>query len=141
MKIGIGSDHGGYLLKLEIKTYLSEKGYEIVDVGNGSEESVDYPIFADNLCQHIIDGHFQCGILICGTGQGMCMAANRHHEIRAALCQEPFSAKLSREHNNANVLCLGGSILGGALAIDIVHTWLQTEFAGGRHLRRISLFS
>ncbi len=140
MKIGIGSDHGGFALKEHIIAYLNKAGYEVIDVGNQGESSVDYPDYANKLCLAMAAGDFDQGILICGTGIGMSMVANRHRHIRAALCQEPFSARMSREHNNANVLCLGGRVLGPELAKDIVHTWLNTDFAGGRHQNRISLF-
>lgn len=140
MKIGIGSDHGGFALKKNIILYLNQEGYEVIDVGNHSEESVDYPDFADKLCLAIGAGDFERGILICGTGIGMSMVANRHRHIRAALCYESFGARMSREHNNANVLCLGGRMLGAELARDIVHTWLNADFAGGRHQSRIARF-
>lgn len=140
MKIGIGSDHGGFALKEHVIAYLTREGYEVIDVGNHGETSVDYPDFADKLCLAMAAGDFERGILICGTGIGMSMAANRHRHIRAALCQESFSARMSREHNNANVLCLGGRVLGVELAKDIVHTWLHTDFAGGRHQNRIARF-
>lgn len=140
MKIGIGSDHGGFALKEHIIAYLNKAGYEVIDVGNQGESSVDYPDYANKLCLAMAAGDFDQGILICGTGIGMSMVANRHRHIRAALCQEPFSARMSREHNNANVLCLGGRVLGPELAKDIVHTWLNTDFAGGRHQNRTSLF-
>lgn len=140
MKIGIGSDHGGFALKAQIITHLNREGFEVVDVGNHGESSVDYPDYADKLCEAIAAGEFERGILICGTGIGMSMAANRYRHIRAALCCESFSARMSREHNNANVLCLGGRVLGVELAKDIVHTWLHAEFAGGRHQNRIERF-
>ncbi len=140
MKIGIGSDHGGFSLKGEIAAYLSHEGFEVIDVGNHGEASVDYPDYAEALCQAMARGEFERGILICGTGIGMAMVANRHRHIRAALCGEPFSARMSREHNNANVLCLGGRVLGTELAREIVRVWLRTEFAGGRHQRRIARF-
>ncbi|NLZ16480.1 MAG: ribose 5-phosphate isomerase B [Desulfobulbaceae bacterium] len=140
MKIGIGSDHGGFALKEHIIAYLTKEGYEVIDVGNHGEASVDYPDFANKLCLAMAAGDFERGILICGTGIGMSMAANRHRHIRAALCQESFSARMSREHNNANVLCLGGRVLGVELAKDIVSTWLHTDFAGGRHQNRIARF-
>lgn len=139
MNIVLGCDHGGFSLKQEIKQFLVCAGHIINDVGCSSEDSVDYPKFADKACRDIIEGRSSYGILICGTGIGMSMAANRHRQIRAALCHESFSAKLSREHNDANVLCLGARILGVAIALDVVETWIGTEFAGGRHLRRITM--
>ena len=139
MNIALGCDHGGLDLKREIAALLTSAGHEVNDVGCHTEASVDYPDFADKVCNAIQQEHSARGILICGTGIGMSMAANRHRHIRAALCHEAFTARMSREHNDANVLCLGGRVLGVALALDIVRTWLATEFAGGRHQRRISM--
>ena len=139
MNIAVGSDHGGFALKSEIVRYLIDGGHEVNDVGCPSEESVDYPEFAERVCAAVLGGQSARGILICGTGIGMAMAANRHRQIRAALCHEPFSARMSREHNDANVLCLGGRVLGPSLALEIVRVWMETGFAGGRHLRRITM--
>ena len=139
MKIVLGSDHGGFALKKEIVQFLAQTGHEVNDVGCHSEDSVDYPDFADKVCAEVIEGRAERGILVCGTGIGMSIAANRYRPIRAALCHESLTARMSREHNDANVLCLGDRVLGVALALDIVKTWLETEFAGGRHLRRISM--
>ena len=139
MNIAVGSDHGGFALKSEIVRYLIDAGHEVNDVGCPSEESVDYPEFAERVCAAVLGGQSARGILICGTGIGMAMAANRHRQIRAALCHEPFSARMSREHNDANVLCLGGRVLGPSLALEIVRVWMETGFAGGRHLRRITM--
>ena len=140
MKIAIGNDHGGLTFKGEIIDLLRELGHEAEDFGCNSPESVDYPDYADLVCRAILDSRCQCGILICGSGVGMSMAANRRPGIRAALCQEQFTARMSREHNNANVLCLGARVVGPSLAVEIVRTWLTTEFAGGRHQRRIEKF-
>lgn len=139
MKIVLGSDHGGFALKNEIVQFLTHAGHEVNDVGCHSQDSVDYPDYADKVCREIIEGRSLRGILVCGTGIGMSIAANRHRQIRAALCHESFSARMSREHNDANVLCLGDRVLGGAIALDIVRVWLETEFAGGRHLRRVTM--
>jgi len=139
MNIAIGCDHGGFALKQEILQLLAEGGHQINDVGCDSEASVDYPDFADKVCAAIQEGRSSCGILICGTGIGMSIAANRHRHIRAALCHESLTARLSREHNDSNVLCLGARVLGVAIALDVVRAWLATDFAGGRHLRRISM--
>jgi ribose 5-phosphate isomerase B len=138
MKIALGCDHGGFDLKMEIVHSLEQSGHTIIDLGCHAGESVDYPEYADKVCLAIKDGRCNRGILICGTGIGMSIAANRHRHIRAALCHETVTAKLSREHNDANVLCLGGRVLGVSIALDVVRVWLSTEFAGGRHLRRIS---
>ena len=140
MKIALGSDHGGFALKREIADWLKEAGHEVLDLGNEGTASVDYPDYADKVCRAVLSGGCERGILICGTGIGMSMAANRHRGIRAALCHDAFTARMSREHNDANVLCLGGRVLGPALALDIVAVWLATAFEGGRHQRRINLF-
>lgn len=139
MNIVLGCDHGGLNLKQEILPFLVQAGHAVNDVGSFSEESVDYPEFADLVCKEIKEERAARGILICGTGIGMSIAANRHRHIRAALCHEAFTAKMSREHNDANVLCLGARVLGSGIALDIVKIWIETEFAGGRHLRRISM--
>jgi len=140
MKVAIGNDHGGIALKDAILAVLAEQGCEVLDHGCASPESVDYPDFGALVCESILQGRAERGILICGTGIGMSMVANRHKGIRAALCQESFSARMSRQHNDANVLCLGARVIGPGLARDIVQTWLQTSFEGGRHLKRISSF-
>ncbi len=141
MKIAIGSDHGGFELKQLVIDFLHTMGHEVVDEGCLSTESVDYPDFAARVCELVRSGQCDRGILICGTGIGMSIAANRYRDIRAALCHEPYSAGKSREHNNANVLCLGGRVVGPELALDIVRVWVQTEFAGGRHQRRLDKLS
>ncbi len=140
MKVAIGCDHGGIDLKQTVVAVLQELGHEIDDQGCFSEESVDYPNFAQAVCSLVKDGSCERGILVCGTGIGMSMAANRFPEIRAALCTETFSARMSREHNNANVLCLGARVTGPGLAAEIVRTWMTVDFAGGRHQHRIDMF-
>ncbi|MGI6657641.1 MAG: ribose 5-phosphate isomerase B [Desulfobulbus sp.] len=137
--IALGCDHGGFGLKSTVISVLEEGGYRILDMGCHCEASVDYPEFADQVCAAIREGRAERGILICGTGIGMSIAANRYPGIRAALCHETVTAHLSREHNDANVLCLGARILGVVMAREIVRVWLTAEFAGGRHLRRINL--
>ena len=144
MRIAIACDHGGFHLKEHIKKYLTEKGIEIVDHGTYNEDSVDYPDFAEKLCKDITSGESgaERGILICGTGIGISIAANKCKGIRAALCADVFSAKMSREHNNANVIAIGARIVGAELAKDIVKTFLTTDFSGEeRHQRRIDLIS
>lgn len=141
MKIAIGCDHGGLDLKNLIAVRLEEEGFEIRDMGTFSEESVDYPDFSNKVCQCVRSGECERGILICGTGIGMSIAANRYREIRAALCHEAFTARMSREHNDANILCLGARVVGTEVALDIVRVWATTEFAGGRHQRRLDLLS
>lgn len=139
MKFALGSDHGGFELKEEIKRVLEAQEYHVTDTGCYSSESVDYPVFALNVCGMVTEGSVDRGILVCGTGIGMSMAANRFNGIRAALCHDMFTALKSREHNNANVLCLGGRIIGVELALEIVRTWIETPFEGGRHMRRLAM--
>jgi len=141
VKIVIGSDHGGFEMKEHVKAFLQAEGHDIEDVGCYSSDSVDYPVIAEKVCAKLQRATDNMGILICGTGIGMSLAANRHRDIRAALCHEAYTARMSREHNNANILCLGGRVLGVEVARDIVRTWLKASFAGGRHQRRIDMFS
>ncbi len=141
MKIAIGADHGGFTLKGKLSRFLDKIGYELVDVGCYSEESIDYPDVAAELSKKVLDGECARGILICGTGIGMSIAANRDRGIRAALCHDEYTARMSREHNDANVLCLGARVIGTGVAESLVATWLATEFSGGRHQRRISKMS
>ena len=136
-KIALAADHAGYLLKGKIIAYLTEKGYECVNLGTDTADSVDYPVYANKLCESILSGECECGILICGTGIGMSIAANRHKGIRAALCYAENCVELTRQHNNANVLCLGANITGPAIALNAVKTFLATDFEGGRHQRRV----
>ena len=140
-KIIIGCDHAAYGLKEKIKEVLTAGGYRVADVGTFSENSVDYPDFGRQVASTVSRGDFERGILICGTGIGMSMVANKYKHIRAALCNEPFSASLSRLHNNANILVLGSRVTGEALALEIVETWLNTPFEGGRHQQRLEKFS
>ncbi|OGQ87575.1 MAG: ribose 5-phosphate isomerase B [Deltaproteobacteria bacterium RIFOXYD12_FULL_56_24] len=140
MKIAIGCDHGGLSLKDEIVTLLQSLGHTVDDKGCFSTESVDYPDFAKAVCTQLQNNNCERGILICGTGVGMSMVANRFEGIRAALGNELFTAQMSREHNDANVLCLGARVIGPGLAAEIVRIWVSTEFAGGRHQRRIDMF-
>jgi ribose 5-phosphate isomerase B len=133
----IGSDHAGYGLKEKLKSYLSGKGYEVEDAGTTGEASVNYVDYGKKVAEAVSKGRVPRGILICGTGLGMSMIANRYGNVRAALCSELFSAKMSRLHNDSNILVLGGRILGDIIAYELVQTWLDTEFEGGRHLDRI----
>ncbi|KNY28522.1 ribose 5-phosphate isomerase B [Pseudobacteroides cellulosolvens] len=135
--IGIGSDHGGFNLKTEIIKFLKEKGYEVKDFGTYSTESVDYPDFGQAVTEAVSEGECDKGIVICGTGIGISIAANKVKGIRAALCTDTYMARMSREHNNANILALGERVVGIGAALDIVETWLDTEFAGGRHQLRL----
>lgn len=138
-KIILGADHGGYELKNTVKAHLLSLGYEVTDVGTDSAQSCDYPIFASRLCKKIQSGEAELGILVCGTGIGMSMAANKHRGIRAACCSDTFSARLTRLHNNANILCIGARVVGAGLAIDLVEAFINAEFEGDRHIKRLSL--
>ncbi|SJZ37107.1 ribose 5-phosphate isomerase B [Cetobacterium ceti] len=137
MKIALGADHGGYQLKEIIKKHLESKGYEVVDKGTYSTDSVDYPDYAKAVATAILENEVERGILVCGTGIGISIAANRFKGIRAALCNNTTMAKLTREHNNANILALGGRMTGDVLALEMVDVFLDTEFQGGRHQTRI----
>lgn len=137
MEIVIGSDHGATSLKDEVKKLLIELGHDVNDVGTFGEESVDYPDIAESICAEITSGRAKLGIALCGTGIGISIAANKIKGIRCALCGDVFSAKMAREHNDANVLALGGRVLGTGLAGEIVRAFLSAEFQGGRHERRV----
>jgi ribose 5-phosphate isomerase B len=137
MKIAVGSDHAGFSLKEEVKKWLGELGVEVVDRGCFSLESVDYPDFAAAVAHDVAAGAVDRGILVCGTGQGMVMSANKVKGIRAALCQDTFSARASREHNDANILCMGARVIGPGVARDVVEAWLKGSFSGGRHAARV----
>ena len=139
LRIAIGSDHGGYEYKEQIVSHLKEKGYECVDVGTYSTDYCDYPVIARAVTTKITTGEADRGILICGTGIGMSIVANKVKGIRAALCGDTFSARASRAHNNSNVLCLGERVIGINLAMDIVDIWLESKFEGGRHQRRVDM--
>jgi ribose 5-phosphate isomerase B len=141
VKIAIGCDHGGLTLKNDILDFLAASDLQVMDQGTFSSDSVDYPIFAKKVCDLVASGACDRGILICGTGIGMSMAANRNEFIRAALCHEIFTARMSREHNDANVLCLGARVIGSGLALEMIRVWLETKFGDDRHLRRIKMFS
>lgn len=139
MKVTIGSDHGAVELKEEVKKVLAEfEGVEVKDVGTFGTEAVDYPDIAEKVCADVVDGESERGIVLCGTGLGISIAANKIKGIRCALCNDVYSAKMSREHNNANVLAMGGRVTGFGPAGEIVRAWLTTDFAGGRHERRVN---
>ena len=142
MKLVIGSDHGGYDMKLEVIEHLKARGFEVTDVGTDSPASCDYPIYAKKLTDVIKAGDADLGILICGTGIGMSMAANKEEGIRAALCHDVFSAEATRSHNNANVLCMGARVIGPGLALMIVDKFIDTPFSNDeRHIRRLSYYA
>ena len=135
----IGSDHAGFSLKEVVKAHLEAKGYTVADMGPEKAESCDYPLFAEKVCEKVLAEN-ALGILICGTGIGMSMAANRISGIRAALCTNEFHARATRQHNNANVICMGERVTGPGVAMQLAELFLETEFEGGRHQRRIDLF-
>lgn len=139
--IAIGSDHGGFDLKKVVINYLKKNNIDFVDVGCFNTDSVDYPDIACHVCKKIQNSECEKGILICGTGIGISIAANKHKGIRAALCGDTFSAKYTRLHNDSNVLCMGGRVIGSGLAEEIIDIFLTTEFEGGRHLNRIKKIS
>jgi len=136
-KIIIGSDHAGYPMKEKVKANLQKQGVQVEDIGTYSEESVDYTDFGKKVACKVSDGTFDRGILICGTGLGMSMVANRFRGVRAALANDLFSAIMSRRHNDSNILVMGGRLIGDTLAMQVLDTWLDTPFEGGRHQRRI----
>ena len=140
-KITIGCDHAAYDMKLEVIRHLNERGIEVIDVGTNSSESCDFPVFAHAVCKNVQDGVTELGILICGTGIGMSMAANKHRGIRAAACSDTFSARLTRMHNDANVLCFGERVVGMGLACDLVDAFIDAEFEGGKHQRRVDMIT
>lgn len=139
-KIIIGSDHGGFNLKQKIIEHLKSNGYEIDNVGCFSEKSCDYPVIAKQVCEKVTSGN-NLGILVCGTGLGMSIYANKVKGIRASHCTDTFSARLTRQHNDSNILCLGERITGSGLALDIVDEWLNASFEGGRHQRRVDMIN
>jgi ribose 5-phosphate isomerase B len=138
MKVIIGCDHAGFALKKRVGDLLDNLGHTVEDAGCHSEESVDYPVYGKTVATGVAKGEFSKGILICGSGLGMSMVANRFRGVRAALCNDLYSAVLSRRHNDANLLVMGGRLIGSDLAEEIVKTWLTTEFDGGRHEGRIA---
>ena len=139
MKIAIGCDHGGFELKNEIIKYLESENYEVKDFGTYSTDSCDYPDISQPVAEAVAAKEFDFGILICGTGIGMSISANKFKGIRASLCSDTYSARMTRKHNDSNILCLGERVVGHGLALDIVDTWLVTEFEGGRHKRRVDM--
>ena len=141
MKIAIGSDHAGFELKSEIIKFLEVEGYEVEDLGPTDDKSVDYPIYAKKVANYVIDNEHSLGILVCGSGVGVSIVANKIKGIRAVVCSEPLSAKFSRLHNNANVLAIGARIVGVEMAKEIVKVWLNEEFLKGRHAERVNMIA
>jgi ribose 5-phosphate isomerase B len=140
-KLVIGCDHAAPELKAIVRDHLIERGFDVVDVGTHTTDSCNYPDYAHALCEKIQSGECELGILICGTGIGMSMAANKHKGIRAACCSDTFSARLTRLHNDANVLCFGARVVGQGLALDLADIFVDTEFEGGKHKTRIDMFA
>ena len=136
-RIVMGSDHAGLQLKLKVKAHLEARGFEVMDVGTHTTDSCNYTVYADALCKVITAGEADLGILVCGTGIGMSIAANKHKGIRAACCENTFSARMTRMHNDANVLCFGERVIGYGLACDMVDLFVDTPFEGGRHQARV----
>lgn len=139
MKIAIASDHGGFALKEVVKAHLEERGLEVMDLGTHSEASVDYPVYGKACGEAVVSGEADCGIVVCGTGIGISIAANKVKGVRCGLCTSVEMAQLTKQHNNANVLALGGRTTAPELALQIVDAWLDTEFEGGRHERRTNM--
>ena len=139
MIIAIGNDHSAVELKNIIREHLEQKGYEVLNLGTDSSESCDYPVYGERVGRAVASGEAELGIAICGTGVGISLAANKVKGIRACVCSEPYTAKLSRMHNNSNVLAFGARVVGSELAKMIVDQWLEAEFEGGRHLRRVDM--
>lgn len=140
-KIVMASDHAGFDLKNTLVEQLKNDGYEVEDAGTYSKDSCDYPVFAEKACRYMLEGKAELCILVCGTGIGMSMAANKVRGVRAACCSDTYSAKYTRLHNDANVLCMGARVVGEGLAYEIAKVFLETEFEGGKHLRRIKMIN
>ena len=139
MRIGIGNDHSAVEMKREVMKFLQDLGYEVINYGTDSTESCDYPVYGEKVGQAVALKEVDLGILICGTGVGISLAANKVKGIRAVVCSEPYSARLSRQHNNTNILALGARVVGIELAKMIIEEWLNAEFEGGRHQRRVDM--
>ena len=139
MKIAIGNDHTALEMKKEIIEHLEERGFEVVNFGTDSPESCDYPVYGEKAARAVVSGEADLGVLICGTGVGISLAANKVHGIRAVVCSEPYSAALARRHNNANIVAFGARVIGPELAKMIVDAFLDAEFEGGRHARRVDM--
>ena len=139
MKIGIGNDHAALEMKNQVMEYLEEKGYEVINYGTNTPESCNYPEFGEKVGRAVVSGEVDCGILICGTGVGISLAANKVKGVRAVVCSEPYSAKLSKQHNNTNILAFGARVVGIELAKMIIDEWLGAELEGGRHQTRVDM--
>lgn len=139
MKIGIGNDHTAVAMKQEVVKFLKELGYEVVNFGTDSTESCHYPVYGEKVARAVAGGEVDLGILICGTGVGISLAANKVKGIRAVVCSEPYSARLSKQHNNTNILAFGARVIGVEMAKMIIEEWLDAEFEGGRHQKRVDM--
>ena len=139
MKLAIGNDHVGYELKLIIKKHLEDLGHQVIDFGSDSSQSCDYPVYGKKVAQAVASGECELGVLVCGTGIGISLAANKVRGIRAAVCSEPYSAQMARRHNNANIIAFGARVVGRDMAEMIGDSFLQAQFEGGRHARRVAL--
>ncbi|MFA6989176.1 MAG: ribose 5-phosphate isomerase B [Candidatus Gastranaerophilaceae bacterium] len=139
LKIAIGADHGGFELKNELVQFISSNGYEFKDFGIYEKISVDYPIISKTIAKAVANGEYDRGIIICGSGLGVAIAANKIRGIRAVTCHDTYSARMSRAHNNANVLTMGERVIGKGLAVDVLNVWLKSEFEKGRHEKRVSM--
>lgn len=140
MKIAIGCDHGGFVLKESLVNLLQSRGIEVVDCGTNSTDSVDYPIFGEKVARLVASGKCDKGVVMCGTGIGISIAANKVKGIRCALCHDEYTAKMTAMHNNSNILAMGGRVVSLELAVKILETWLDTPFEGGRHIKRVDMF-
>lgn len=139
MKIAIGNDHAAVELKNIIKEHLESKGYEVINVGTDTHDSCDYPVYGEKVGRLVASGEADAGVLICGTGVGISIAANKVKGVRACVCSEPYTAKLSKMHNNSNIIAFGARVVGSEMAKMITDTWLETEYEGGRHQRRVDM--
>jgi len=139
--VALACDHGGFPLKAAVVRHIEEKGYTVLDFGTFSEERCEYPVLAELACTAVTDGRAALGVLICGTGIGMSMAANKIRGIRAACCSEPYSARMTRAHNDANVLCFGARVVGEEMALQLVDAFLDQSFEGGRHAERVAMLA
>lgn len=137
MKLGLASDHGGFQLKEALVKIIQQKKIEVLDLGNHGTESVDYPDYALRVAEMVSEGKVDAGLLICGTGIGMCIVANKFKGVRAAVVEDPYSARMAKEHNNVNVLCLGGRVLDVKKGEEVIEAWLEAKYEGGRHDRRL----
>jgi len=139
MRYGFGCDHGGFVLKEPLIDELEAQGHDVIDMGTDSDERVDFPVYADKVAQALVAGEIDMGVLVCGTGLGMALAAGRHPGVRAVSVSESFSARMARRHNDANIICLGGRVLGPGAAIEVLRAWLAESFEGGKYAERLEM--